>query len=36
MFSLVVGVPLILAGIGFAVLAVGATAPRPKGAEVAD
>ena len=31
LFSLVVGIALILAGIGFGVLALGATAPQPKG-----
>ena len=31
LFSLVVGVALILAGIGFVILALGATAPRPQG-----
>ena len=30
-FSLVVGIALILAGIGFVILALGATAQRPKG-----
>ena len=36
LFSLVVGIALILAGIGFAILALGATAPRPKGAQAAE
>ncbi len=31
LFSLVVGIALILAGIGFVILALGATAPRPEG-----
>ncbi len=31
LFSLVVGIALILAGIGFVILALGATAQRPKG-----
>ena len=31
LFSLVVGIALILAGIGFVILALGAAAPRPKG-----
>ncbi len=31
LFSLVVGIALILAGIGFVILALGATAPGPKG-----
>ena len=36
LFSLVVGIALILAGIGFAILALGATAPRPKGEQAAE
>jgi hypothetical protein len=31
LFSLVVGIALILAGIGFVILALGATAPRSQG-----
>jgi hypothetical protein len=31
LFSLVVGIALILAGIGFVILALGATAQRPRG-----
>jgi hypothetical protein len=31
LFSLVVGIALILAGIGFIILALGATAPKLKG-----
>jgi hypothetical protein len=34
LFSLVVGIALILAGVGFLVLALGATAPRAKEAPV--
>ena len=36
LFSLVVGIALILAGIGFAILALGATAPRAKGEQAAE
>lgn len=36
LFSLVVGIALILAGIGFAILALGATTPRPKGQQAAE
>ena len=36
LFSLVVGIALILAGIGFVILALGATAPRSKGVQAAE
>jgi hypothetical protein len=36
LFSLVVGIALILAGIGFVILALGATAPRPKRGQAAE
>ena len=36
LFSLVVGIALILAGIGFVILALGATAPRPSGGQTAE
>ena len=36
LFSVVVGIALILAGIGFVILALGAAAPRPKGERAAE